>query len=1036
MAELKSELSRGRLFVHCGASSELLERLAKCKLSRRTSAAACRSHRVRLESGLDCVTNATLHRDCATVTTETPATTTVDPCAHRLRAILPPYAAARPALTQSVAMPVAAVAHSLAQQAHAGPLTAAAAATSCVGNQRHRAAAVPVHGADRTDRWQARVALTMLASLLLSTLALHTACAVTVPLARTSVSGVSSRVSPALAPGHLQGSHGVIDGDPQPQTAAPWCPDDPPSGFVFPCDIKPDCTKPPSQRVCRVTNDHELPIGAATATCSFQILGTVVLDGGALWKQPCGGGKGAVIVCECDVVFSISEALHLSGPASIRVPSLQVIASRIVVGEASVISAVAMGPEFHGAAVAENIDGTYGGGGGHAGMGGVAGQAEEQCQSPYSQLTRAGSQYGSVARPYEFGGAGGGRAEDSFHNIFSARGGGRIALNASDSVVLEGMISADGGSVSTHTTLAQGGGGAGGSIQVASPMFRMGATAMLGARGGDSSIGGGGSGGRIALACDSTEGVRADVYGGRHGRNLNCGTGATGTIFHHSAGILECGGGGMFHHDGLPGDLLPSTYLVDSGPMPPLTEIWASGCSLDVSSWDSARNNGTLSLVLMVASVMRVASVVVDGPIVLTRSSRLLTSDGQGNMELFATQVDLQDSLISTSGIGAGSDLIIAVSGALSVDKGSFLHFASSANISATTIVVENDITDVDLADETRLLLQARGSISLSRTSNIAADYVVVSAPQVSALGTVTANHPALQRCTAPVLEPRCAEDAATAVYSAATPLYSAWISAQELTIESSGIVQGAAISVCATNATITGRVDASAFGCDAGSGPGAGVGGDVNTAPCGGGAHGGDGGASQSNAAGVRAAGGLHYDNFTLPFSGPSMLGSGGGGSTLGGRGGGLIRILATNELQLGGIIAADGGNGLSTLLVGPSTAVGDTSGGGGAGGTLLLHLGRLTFVGSGAQLSAAGGAGGVASGGGGGGVILLTWLRGGANVQGGGATGRVVRINGGAADHNLGGAGSAGVAVTSPGCAPGSHGLFCSVVSCDCEL
>ena len=123
---------------------------------------------------------------------------------------------------------------------------------------------------------------------------------------------------------------------------------------------------------------------------------------------------------------------------------------------------------------------------------------------------------------------------------------------------------------------------------------------------------------------------------------------------------------------------------------------------------------------------------------------------------------------------------------------------------------------------------------------------------------------------------------------------------------------------------------------------------------PCGGGAHGGNGG----NSIGNLAAGGSPYDSQTVPRN----SGSGGGSATpysFGGPGGGAVNLFVTGLLQLDGVITANGANG---------SGVG---GGGGAGGGIEITSGTLAGIGS---IRANGGAGvGSIGGGGSGGVIAI---------------------------------------------------------------
>jgi hypothetical protein len=116
---------------------------------------------------------------------------------------------------------------------------------------------------------------------------------------------------------------------------------------------------------------------------------------------------------------------------------------------------------------------------------------------------------------------------------------------------------------------------------------------------------------------------------------------------------------------------------------------------------------------------------------------------------------------------------------------------------------------------------------------------------------------------------------------------------------------------------------------------------------------HGGIGGNSYGNYA---AASGV-YDS---PVQ-PTLFGSGGGGisasSSIGGTGGGGVNLIVTGVLEDDGVISANGGNGLGL------------AGGGGSGGSILITAATLSGAG---RISANGGSGASGLGGGGGGGMI----------------------------------------------------------------
>lgn len=93
--------------------------------------------------------------------------------------------------------------------------------------------------------------------------------------------------------------------------------------------------------------------------------------------------------------------------------------------------------------------------------------------------------YGSFAEPIEPGSPGGGTG--------AGFGGGAILINATSSVIIDGILSASGG----HAT-SNAGGGSGGAIYIDSNIIK--GYGTISVRGGNGkSDGGGGGGGRISL---------------------------------------------------------------------------------------------------------------------------------------------------------------------------------------------------------------------------------------------------------------------------------------------------------------------------------------------------------------------------------------------------------------------------------------------------------------------------------------------------------------------------------------------------------
>ncbi len=143
------------------------------------------------------------------------------------------------------------------------------------------------------------------------------------------------------------------------------------------------------------------------------------------------------------------------------------------------------------------------------------------------------------------------------------------------------------------------------------------------------------------------------------------------------------------------------------------------------------------------------------------------------------------------------------------------------------------------------------------------------------------------------------------------------------------------------------GEIEADGTGYGGGAGPGAGASSTQGFFDGSGGGDGGSGGMSSSN-----ALGGICYDSLYEP----GLLGSGGGSSYAGagGNGGGLVQITAGGNVEIDGIITANGQNATNSRA------------GGGSGGGIWISAPSVSGAGS---ISANGGAGAPGYGGGGGG-------------------------------------------------------------------
>jgi hypothetical protein len=127
---------------------------------------------------------------------------------------------------------------------------------------------------------------------------------------------------------------------------------------------------------------------------------------------------------------------------------------------------------------------SIGGGGSHGGFGGDGAHPNARGGSSFNQS------YGAIHQPTTYGSGGGGSAT----LLQGGSGGGAVRLTVNGTLVLDGRISADGGSV-----VSSGGSGAGGSVWLS--VGTLAGAGMISANGGTADVryGGGGGGGRIAV---------------------------------------------------------------------------------------------------------------------------------------------------------------------------------------------------------------------------------------------------------------------------------------------------------------------------------------------------------------------------------------------------------------------------------------------------------------------------------------------------------------------------------------------------------
>lgn len=366
----------------------------------------------------------------------------------------------------------------------------------------------------------------------------------------------------------------------------------------------------------------------------------------------------------------------------------------------------------------------------------------------------------------------------------------------------------------------------------------------------------------------------------------------------------------------------------------------------------------------------------VTGNTLLTSFSRFSAADTSTRLALSCGgNITLQTSVLS-----AGT-LSVTTPQQINVATQTYVRFGSRMTIKAGSLLtISGTVSQIDLPPGPTTLVAYAGNCTCGSDADVIANSIVLLVPGkltvfglVNALPTQFASKSTL--CPPVSGQPALpAVDVTTSCTDNPLELPSAggftvWMSVKTLYVLQGGQVSGGTIRVCSYSVRIapTGAISAQGLGCDSGTGQGAGYA--AVQGPSSGAGHGGFGGDGITSE-GEITAGGAPYDNVTSP----SMFGSGGGDTNLGGQGGGII-YCESAAVDLEGQIVGSGFPGNPAVL--PS----GYGGGGGSGGSHVLVTANLTGVGT---LDFSGGAGGAPSGGGGsGGLISVVWLDGEAPAQ-----------------------------------------------------
>ncbi|RRT50481.1 hypothetical protein B296_00039972 [Ensete ventricosum] len=203
------------------------------------------------------------------------------------------------------------------------------------------------------------------------------------------------------------------------------------------------------------------------------------------------------IICPvkgCSIVVNVSGSVKIGEYVNVMAGSVSFDARNITLDHRATINTTSLGgpPPSQTSGTPIGHDGA---GGGHGGRG-------ASCLR--SNKTNWGGDvyaWSTLSKPWSYGSKGG---STSAEKQYGGDGGGHIELKVSDTLQLDGFVTAEGGMGGL-----KGGGGSGGSIVIHA--LKMKGSGVISAAGG--SGWGGGGGGRISLECYSIQDVKITAHG-------------------------------------------------------------------------------------------------------------------------------------------------------------------------------------------------------------------------------------------------------------------------------------------------------------------------------------------------------------------------------------------------------------------------------------------------------------------------------------------------------------------------------------------
>lgn len=532
-------------------------------------------------------------------------------------------------------------------------------------------------------------------------------------------------------------------------------------------------------------------------------------------------------------------------------------------------------------------------------------------------------------------------------NCFNNRGGGVVHIQT-NVLIFSGQISAAGNLASVLSEFNEPSnkctnGGSGGSVYLNYTSLLLGTKSLITVAGGPfistsgSGGGGGGGGGRVAIYGGISYSGRVIVSGGNStSKSSKCPNGGSGTLYINATKTL------IVNNEGLT-TLNPT--IISSNSTVSLRVL-----NQAVAIPDNPQGELSFNSIFMNEGQMNPSSRLID-----TTNALILNT---GNIQL------LESSLIGGQEL---EQFTLNVLQDMEMDASSVIYFLIKMEITAQNCFINGDLRGfVSLLQPSYLLMLVSKTVTIRSESSIKADRIVVLADSISISGNLHSPDTTCTRASQDYVSSKppynCMND--NLIFAPLQPPiemvntynYTVYIYGNTLVdVQTTGRIAGARIGMCSQQVSVNGVISAMGAGCPSNAGPGHGDSVD-NVCSGTGGGFGGYGGRGRLYDSDKCKVG----QTYSIP-SAPWYEGSGGGSPTSsGGDGGGYIQIESI-QLNLEGIVSADGQDAILNAA------------GGGSGGGVFLKLEYL--LGSG-QIRVNGNPGNLSGGGGGGGRVLISWL------------------------------------------------------------